>query len=115
MNRLTKQEILDITENKYFLLPRTIGKEKSSKIINELLFYKNIEEELGIELPIILKVLKNGIYFSYRKKIIYIKNYELILSIDSENGRAFFVKKGRWAFDSKDYGKTWALTKEELE
>lgn len=76
----------------------------------ELLQYKQLEEELGIDLIILFKALKegfvtrharytgHGFYIDFERKCIHL-------------GSAFM-----WSdtFYFKDYGKTWALTKEEL-
>lgn len=95
--------------------------------------YKNIEKELGIDLIILFKVLKKGIWskehLTYKNKYcrqtkkykvmpIYNNNrWELWFNPsspcgDSEYGKAH-IFWDRVAI--KDYGKTWALTKEELE
>ena len=80
------------------------------KAIDKLGQLEDLEEELGIELITLFKALKNGIW-------IY------------DNGSPFFTSRIKlsWHLDAiycdtsdtyvllKDYGKTWALTKEELE
>ena len=71
--------------------------EKLSKI-------EDMEEELGIDLTMLFKALKNGIYGKAGSKI------EHILA-----PRFSFYRKKIYVYKIKDYGKTWALTKEELE
>ena len=61
---------------------------------------EDIEDELGIDLIILFKALDKGIYC---KDSGYTKNERLY-----HYGADKF-------YDFKDYGKTWALTKEELE
>ena len=71
---------------------------------------EDIEEELGIDLITLFKALKNGVYvkglgyfryadFDFEGKVI------IYGDIDPICGNEFL----------SDYGKTWALTKEELE
>lgn len=86
---------------------------------------KDIEEELGFDLIKLFKAFKNGAWFKnpyYKNEINFIENYSF--SIDFDNQRfdirmVYFVKPydyktGGALFFFKDYGKTWALTKEEL-
>ena len=79
---------------------------------------KDIEEELGIDLITLIKVLKDK-----KVWIIYVNHISrfYITDINIETGiivgdiniskSACFEK----TYNIKDYGKTWALTKEELE
>lgn len=78
---------------------------------------KRIEEELGIDLITLFKALKNGIYWKDDNgKIYYFDlkgsvldfNEKMIVDnpIDDIYGETFLLK---------DYGTTWALTKEGLE
>ena len=79
------------------------------KITNKLGQLEDIEEELGIDLITLLTALLNG--------HVYTKEFGKV-SID-----LFFPDNKNWSFDTpdgnsfyiKNYGKTWALTKEELE
>ena len=79
---------------------------------------EDIEEELGIDLITLFKAVKNDFYFKYEDKIISSNDYSFltranirgdwVLDIISDNLSLLLIKL-------KDYGKTWALTKEELE
>ena len=84
---------------------------------NELKQYKNIEDELGIDLITLFKASQSetitikGIDFDYevdeyhfdlRNKYIVVQ----LLRNDNYETEVYYFK---------DYGKTWALTKEELE
>lgn len=71
---------------------------------------EDIEEELGIDLAILFKAfkaLKNGFYDENEEyhhfSNLFIDNIEIFDSYE------------KVSFNLKDYGKTWALTKEELE
>ena len=96
--------------------------------------YEDIEDELGIDLRLLHKILTQTIYF-IEEHPEYSEEYV------KENGKVYFVNKGnveqsivqdcgefflrlRWLqglkgiqekmFPLNEYGKTWALTKEEL-
>lgn len=75
---------------------------------------KNVEEELGIDLITIFKALKNGFYYRKEGAIVHISKDDLLL----RSGAIHFAGKGLifagLFLPFKDYGKTWALTKEEL-
>ena len=117
MNRLTKD--LHNQYNDYWYredLDQVFDKEQI--VLTKLGQYEDIEEELGCPLEVVFKALKNDFYFKYKDKII------------SSNDYLFQIRtniRGNWIFDIisdnlsllsikfKDYGKTWALTKEDLE
>lgn len=89
------------------------------KAINKLGKLEDIEEELGIDLVTLFKALKDGIY--YRKEndirkinINYIcKNKLGYIGYSLGAYDADYPDINIW-FLFKDYGKTWALTKDEL-
>lgn len=93
-------------------------KETIEKDLERLEKYKSIEEEIGIDLITLFKAVKNDFYFKYKDKIISSNDYSFltranirgdwVLDIISDNLSLLLIKL-------KDYGKTWALTKEELE
>lgn len=83
--------------------------------------YEDIEEELGIDFITLFKALKNGFYSIDKNKHIYtmkptkgnggsINFYTCLECIIAED-----TFGDQYIFSLKDYGKTWALTKEELE
>lgn len=87
---------------------------------------EDIEEELGINLIILFYALKKGIYvrlLDYTKptfKKIMIEQYHIDIKkkyIDIRRDRLYgsFGNTGGHLYRFKDYGKTWALTKGELE
>ena len=94
-------------------------KEGCIRFGEEKLFaLENIEEELGIDLITLFKAQTNGIWY-------------LDFNGYNENGKSTHISRkqehdiyidfkqkalvGKWiSYDFKDYGKTWALTKEEL-
>ena len=78
---------------------------------------EDAEEELGIDLIKLFKALKDGIYFKHNyygiehKQVSYITRTALVYRYSSwgDDDDIHFTY-----YDYKDYGKTWALTKEEL-
>ena len=72
---------------------------------------EDIEEELGIDLITLFKALKNGIYTKVWKNYAFGNE----LTIDMRQ-KCFSFKEYQCSAKAyfKDYGKTWALTKEEL-
>lgn len=75
--------------------------------------YKEAEKELGINILTLIRALKEGIYLKYPDGSVSDKKHitfdEGLHYCNSNLGFAIFVN-----FYLKDYGKTWALTKEEL-
>lgn len=91
--------------------------EKDLEVLEK---YKSIEEELGIDLITLFKALKNGFYHIDEKKHIYtlkptkgncgaMSYYASYYEIIAED-----VFDDQYIYNLKDYGKVWALTKEEL-
>ena len=88
---------------------------------------EDIEEELGIDLWTFMQtILKgdDGIYLKDAKGNVCYCDYQLTYNKDLYDKRGKPLKRNKgWHFEScllgrfylKDYGKTWALTKEELE
>ena len=88
----------------------SIYKEKMFEI-------RRIEKELGIDLRILLKAYFNGFHIKHEDGFRgFVKGGEYYLEMRLET-KCFEMKAlpngTKWYF--KDYGKTWALTKEELE
>lgn len=85
--------------------------------IDKLGELEDIEEELGIDLITLFNAYHCGFYIKYENGFIgFIRGGQYYLEVGLET-KCFIVKEfepngTRWYF--KDYGKTWALTKEEL-
>ena len=133
MKKLTKDQVINIAtdfDELGFSATTLIPEEECDRTIkdihnafNELIKYKDIEEELGIDLITFIKILSAD--------TLYKKSGDEICEIFSvKNMEAIFDKNCFVAHDGyhncsmhdvycylhlKDYGKTWALTKEELE
>ena len=72
---------------------------------------EDIEDDLGIDLITLFKALKNGVYLKYKY------GYEYRISKCRKcylSGKKTFVVDYHTYRYLNDYGKTWALTKEEL-
>ena len=120
MNRLTKKDLMNTINHTFCSGIRLVGQKMFAQIIDELCEYKTIEEELGIDLITLFSALKNGVYyFAYDGQLIHdyvslINNY-IDAGVHDKLSYSFmtFLEKRTLLFT--DYGKTWALTKEELE
>ena len=106
--RLTNKEhqlIIDTTVNIDYQL--TVVAEKLGQL-------EDIEEELGIDLITLFKALKKGIYIKKQSQT----EYPLALlrrHYSNHTTRYYVFDNGKEKeIKLKAYGKTWALTKEEL-
>ena len=89
------------TSNKYSQITQKLGK------------LEDIEEELGISLEVLFKALKDGIYYDYDGDII---DFSYATLFNDEDDCEWYLTTDSATFvELKNYGKTWALTKEELE
>lgn len=113
MERLTIEQIKQFPLTTY---GRMIGKQLATQVMNELVAYKQIEQELGIDLTTLFKafneiVFRDGNVINFSHRIILIKNHYgwciEPLEMRLQNKQLFLLLK--------DYGKTWALTRKELE
>ena len=114
MNRLTKNK--DERKNWQNLT-------NGGQLVDDKLGQKeDDDEELGIDSHILFEVFTNGVYFRANSvEEIKFDNFQRGLGFDKqtiigfdENGYYFVVAKPFKCY-LKDYGKTWALTREELE
>ena len=82
--------------------------------------YKSLENELGIDLFTFVEVLKAPeIYFKRENEILEVPHCDILWDIVA-NSIAIVLEEDKnhtlySIYHLKDYGKTWALTKEELE
>ena len=90
------------------------------EIHNKLGQLEDIEEELGIDLITLFKALKNGIYYftsggQLTKDFVWLFNNHINIGVNDGLSYSFMTAFERQILLFQDYGKTWALTKEELE
>lgn len=119
MNRLTNKEYCRCEDFIFSLGNAWVTTKKNDRAIYEKLkSLEDIEEELGIDLITLIKAL-NGLYYKIRledRKISKMK-VPMLRIIDGE----YCWICPKWMTTTwmsvkvKDYGKTWALTEEELE
>lgn len=115
--RLTKEQIENVLSQKTFCGTGVVGKTMFVKMTKELLEYKDIEEELGIDLITLFKALKGhiAVYFKQRDKIYKLDGWYLVYAVSTKE---FLLKNIDNELNTvlliKDYGKTWTLTNEEL-
>ena len=92
---------------------------------------EDIEEENGFDLITLFKALKDGFYIKYNDKIVHIlpdkhitinfwyKTINVFIPpkffIDCKKGEDYLSETIDEEYWFKDYGETWALTKEELD
>lgn len=93
--------------------------EKDLEVLEE---YKSIEEAFRIDLRILFKALKNGFYHYDDNGIVHTSSNESYISLQAHsclpNQMCIEIDYGDYStmyFYFEDYGKTWALTREELE
>lgn len=105
MNRLTYQ----VNDHYYF-----DNVDDLIDVSNKLGELEDIEAELGVDLITLFKVLKNGFYTKLYTKHNY--SSSCYYTIDLEF-KCIWVNDydAHFSLDFRDYGKTWALTREELE
>ena len=101
--------------------------EQIGKDLNLFEEYKKIEEELGIDLITLFKALKDGINVYYEDEERYKFHNDLRIEYHKTLGWGLVYIYGSCCrndmpmmldmefYELKGYGKTWALTKEELE
>ena len=111
--RLTKKNnygyILEIKDIDTSFGQKAIIVGETAKKLGQL---EDLEDELGIDLIVLFKALKSGIYHKIGNCLYFRDN----LDFDFNSHLLFKNIYGSYTvFDTKDYGKTWALTKEELD
>ena len=110
MNRLTKKDTL--RDNGYAI--KNLSYETTIAVNDKLGQLEDIEEELGIDLITYLRLVivhkNNSLNYIYDKKN---NDYEKIKGWDFFDEMKLSYGSENYYF--KDYGKTWALSKEELE
>ena len=119
MNRLTRKIKGYYSVDLRTCLPMEYEQiENSNACVDKLGKLEDIEEELGIGLITLFKALKKGVYVKFDS---YFGNIgELDIKIVKDNATGICYRNKKWYLQEeetlvKDYGKTWALTKEELE
>ena len=117
MNRLTKDLHTPHDDTTYAEVVKD-AIDRENIVLTKLKHYEDIEEELGIDLITLVKAL-NGLYYKFRPENRKISNMKVPM-LRIINGEYCWICP-KWMTTTwmsvlvKDYGKTWALTREELE
>lgn len=121
MSRLTNKDCYKYEDFVFSLRNKLIGtSEVDDSMYKKLKSLEDIEEEIGIDLITLFKALKEGFYHIDKEKHIYTSKptkgncgsmsyYACLDCIIAED-----VFGDQYIYSLKDYGKVWALTKEEL-
>ena len=118
--RLTDKVGIDYIYSNYVSL-----EEPHKSIANKLGQLEDIEDELGIELSVLFKAFKDGIYINVKEnnngvdKIVFVQVGGIVWYEDDQVFRLTNADRYDGAFwgtlaTTKNYGTIWALTKEEL-
>ncbi len=81
------------------------------KVCQKLGQLEDIEDELGIDLIILLKAVKDGVWVRHPYNSIDYEPFRIDYCSDYKTGEEEMYICG---MEIKNYGKTWALTKEDL-
>ena len=95
---------------------KIITQEEANEKLHKIL---NIEEEIGIDLTVLFSALKNGVwYFDEQGQLIHdyvwLVNDYVAEGVPDKLSFSFKTYHSRRVLLFKDYGKTWALYKQQL-
>lgn len=110
--RITKKK-----ENGFYELKagkEIYGKEDGIRLVQIVGQYEDIEEKLGIDLITLFKAIKDNIYYNDCGKIIKVPVLGVSPMRENKFALECYYDLKNFRVDIRDYGKTWALTKGEL-
>lgn len=113
--RLT--EVMTLFNDRMYQMPN--NKRDYSDAVVKLGQLEDIEEELGISLITLFKALKQGIYYfvngtQLTKDYVWLADNYVSIGTRDKLSYSFITAFERRMLLFNEYGKTWALTKEEL-
>ena len=116
MKRITKKEgvITQIDKDGNITKTEFIEVKDKDEANRKLYELEEIEEELGIELTTLFKALK-GIWIKDNDRTYYVGSPYLCFAENNKRELEMQFRVVDTWFYIKDYGKKWALTREELE
>ena len=112
MNRLTKDLKTPHDDTAYADIVKD-AVDREYIVLTKLKHYEDLEENIGIDLITLFKAL-NGAWFIINKKAIYVGCPYLGYAENENRQLELQFRVGDIWYYVKDYGKTLALTKEEL-
>lgn len=86
----------------------------SNACVDKLGKLEDIEEEFGIDLITLFKAVMNGFWYKNQCGYHRVDDYEYVIDLESSRLIQLYEEDGE-IFYFEDYGKEWALTREELE
>lgn len=118
MNRLTKDLNTPHDDTTYTDIVKDCV-DRENIVLTKLKHFEDIEDEIGIDFNVLFWALKHGLYYKIRveDKNISKMKFPMLRMIHNE----LSLISPKWITTTwmnvkvKDYGKTWALTREELE
>ena len=113
MNRLTKKK-----DKHYVYIHNEF--HNIGEHVDKLGQLEDIEEELGIDLITLFKAFLYGVYYfmdgtQLTKDYVYLIDNYISVGTREQLSYSFITIFERQILSLNDYGKTWALTREELE
>lgn len=110
---MTSKEALELVSNRLNWESRLFVDELNiiKQDLDRLEKLEDLEEKIGIDLITLLKALESGVWVKEWKEPI---KHTCGLKF-SKYGKYWILENKTYCFDLKEYGKTWALTKEALE
>ena len=111
MERLTKKD----KRTKLGVHTPTYSTNLEKRIYLKLFNLENLEEELGIDLITLFKALKEDIYYNDCGKIIKVPVLDISPMRENKFCLECYYDFKKFRVDTRDYGKTWSLRKEDLE
>ena len=134
MKRLTLEEIEEIIEvgggrgvGKNILIPngRLVQKNLFSRALAEVIEYQKLEQELGCPIEVLIKAIKDGIWFINKDDKVEQIDEELCFNTKVSSGKFVISNYGyhckneeKYKLDEiylEDYGKTWWLREDQSE
>lgn len=108
--RLIKKELTRVINQQKFFGSRLVGKKMFVQIIKELCEYKDIEEELGINLITLFKALKYGVYYfpigiqELERDCVYLMDNDMSVGPREQLSYSFITVFERQILSLNDYG-----------
>lgn len=113
---LEYEKDLEFDENNQWVKNVLKGLKESQQGLNRLEEYRKIEKEIDIDLITLFKAYSNGFYVRGEKEKQYIDFQNYLNANAFKNKEMFYGHEYCYQYVKLyDYGKDWALTKQELE